>query len=61
MVPYRYAAPGVASFSTSSSATGYFAINGGGTDMVGFNRNSSGDFADFGQSGSLICEFIPGD
>jgi len=56
---YRYAAPGVASFSTSGSATAYFSITGGVTDIVGFNQNSSGDFGDFAQSGSAIGEFSP--
>jgi hypothetical protein len=54
---YRYAAPGVASFSTSGSATAYLSVDGGVTDIVGFNQNSSGDFADFGQSGSAVGRF----
>lgn len=56
---YRYSAPGVASFSTSSGATAYFSVDGGTTDIVDFNQNSSGDYADFAQSGSAIGEFSP--
>ena len=54
---YRYSAPGVASFSTSSGATAYFSVNGGVTDIVGFNQNSSGDFADFGPNGYVQSAF----
>ena len=45
---YRYAAPGTPSFSTSSSDSSYFSVDGGVTDIVGFNQYSQGDFADFG-------------
>jgi hypothetical protein len=45
--PYRYSAPGIPSFTTSSSATSYFSIDGGVTQIVQANQNSSGDFADF--------------
>jgi hypothetical protein len=56
---YRYSAPGVPSFTTSSSATSYFSIDGGATQIVQFNQNgSSGDYGDFappgGGSGQLI-------
>lgn len=54
---YRYAAPGVPSFSTSSGATAYFSVNGGVTDIIGFNQNSSGDFADFGPNGYVQSAF----
>ncbi len=43
---YRYSAPGTPSFTTSSGATSYFSIDGGVTDIVGFNQSASGDFAD---------------
>jgi hypothetical protein len=45
---YRYSAPGVPSFSTSVTARAYFSIDGGTTDIVGFNQNSNGDFGDWG-------------
>ena len=56
---YRYAAPGVASFSTNGSATAYLSVDGGVTDIVGFNQNRNGDYADFGQSGSAVGLFSP--
>lgn len=44
---YRYSAPGIPSYSTSSAVSSYLSINGGVTDIVGFNQNSSGDYGDF--------------
>ena len=45
---FRYSAPGVRSFTTSSSATSYFSINGGVTDLSGFNQAGGGsDYADW--------------
>ena len=44
---YRYSAPNTPSFSISSSATSYFSVDGGVTDIIGFNQSSGGDFADF--------------
>jgi len=54
---YRYSAPGTKSFSTSSGATSYFSVNGGVTDIVGFNQSSSGDFADFGTNNNVQSAF----
>jgi hypothetical protein len=59
---YRYSAPGVGSFTTSTTATSYFSIDGGVTPIVQFNQNgngfSGGDYGDFappgGGSGQLI-------
>ncbi len=49
---YRYSAPGVNSFTALSSATAYFSVDGGATNLVSANQNSAGDFADFySQSG----------
>jgi hypothetical protein len=48
---YRYSAPGVPSFSTSSAASAYFSINGGGTKIVAFNQNFSGILATSHQPG----------
>ena len=47
---YRYSAPGIDSWSNSSTAKSYLSIDGGVTDIVGFNQNSNGDFGDFGPS-----------
>jgi hypothetical protein len=46
---FRYSAAGVRSFSTSSSVTSYFSINGGVTNLVGFNQQgaSGSDFGDW--------------
>lgn len=44
---FRYSSPGVASFSTSSSITSYFSVDGGVTSIVGWNQSSGGDFGDF--------------
>lgn len=54
---YRYSAPGVPSFTTSGSATAYFSVDGGDTDIVGFNQNNSGDYGDFGPSGYVQSAF----
>jgi hypothetical protein len=54
---YRYSAPGVNSFSTSSGATSYFSVNGGLTDIVGFNQNSNGDYADFVTNNNVQSAF----
>jgi PEP-CTERM motif len=45
---YRYSAPNTPSFTTSGAATSFFSVDGGATNIVGFNQNSGGDFADFG-------------
>lgn len=54
---YRYSAPGTPSFTTSSSATAYFSVDGGATDIVSFNQTAPGDFADFGASGDVQSAF----
>ncbi len=43
---FRYSSPGVRSYTTSSSATSYFSVNGGLTNLVGFNQTGGG--ADYG-------------
>jgi len=44
---YRYSAAGTPSFTTSSTASSYFSIDGGVSDIVDFNQQSGGDYADF--------------
>ena len=45
---FRYSAPGVRSYTTSSSATAYFSINGGATSLRPFNQAGGGsDYADW--------------
>ena len=51
--PYRYSAPGVKSFTPSSSATSYFSVNGGTTDIVAFNQNGASDYGDFAANGDV--------
>jgi hypothetical protein len=55
--PYRYLAPEVPSFTTSSSATSYLSVDGGATSIVGFNKSSSGDLADFAGSDTVQAAF----
>jgi hypothetical protein len=55
---YRYSAPAVPSFSVSSAADAYFSINGGVTNIVAFNQNSSGDFGDFAPPGTGAGQLI---
>lgn len=50
---FRYSSAGHPSLTTSGSATSYFSINGGVTDIAPFNQNSSGDYADWGGSGCI--------
>ncbi|HEY4174037.1 MAG TPA: NF038122 family metalloprotease [Rhodopila sp.] len=54
---YRYSAPGVASFSTSDAVTSYFSVDGGVTDIVGFNQDSGGDLADFSTCNNVQSAF----
>ena len=44
---YRYSAPGIRSLTASASAASYFSIDGGFTNIVGFNQDSGGDFGDW--------------
>ena len=44
---YRYSAAGTPSFSTSGTATAYLSVDGGTTDIVGFNQDPAGDYGDF--------------
>ena len=45
---YRYSAPGTASFTTDPTATSYFSIDGGATDIRNFNQSGGGsDYADW--------------
>jgi hypothetical protein len=45
---FRYSAPGVRSYTTSPSATSYLSVNGGVTNLVGFNQTGPPGGADYG-------------
>ena len=45
---FRYSANGVRSYTNSTSATAYFSINGGATNLVNFNQTGVGDYGDWG-------------
>lgn len=48
---FRYSASGVRSYTTSSSATPYFSVNGGVTNLIGFNQAGGGsDYGDWAGS-----------
>jgi hypothetical protein len=57
---YRYSAPGTPSHTTSAGASSYYSIDGGVTQLVGFNQDFHGDYGDYapncgngaGQNGS---------
>jgi hypothetical protein len=50
---FRYSASGVRSYTTSSSATSYFSINGGVTNLINFNQTGGGsDYGDWASSGT---------
>jgi hypothetical protein len=52
---FRYSAPGVRSYTTSSGATSYFSIDGGVTNLVHFNQvgpPGSSDYGDWASSGT---------
>lgn len=50
---FRYSAPGVRSYSTSSSATSYFSIDGGVTNLINLNQTGGGsDYGDWASSGT---------
>jgi hypothetical protein len=45
---FRYSAPGTRSYTTSSSATSYFSIDGGVTNLIGFNQVGPPGSSDYG-------------
>ena len=55
---YRYSAPGTPSFTTSSTATSYFSVNGGVTNIVDFNQDPAADYGDFGPPGTGAGQLI---
>ncbi len=52
---FRYSAPGVRSYTISSSATSYFSVDGGVTNLIGFNQAGppgGSDYGDWATSGT---------
>ncbi|MGC8560625.1 MAG: PEP-CTERM sorting domain-containing protein [Phycisphaerae bacterium] len=55
---FRYSGAHTPSYTTSSTATSYFSIDGGNTNIVNFNQNpgtngqTGGDFGDWGSQGT---------
>ena len=49
---FRYSAPGTPSYTTSGSASAYFSLDGGQTNIEPFNQISTGDFGDWGVTAS---------
>lgn len=45
---FRYSAPGVRSYTTSSSAMSYFSVDGGVTNLIDFNQVGPPGFSDYG-------------
>jgi hypothetical protein len=54
---YRYAAPGTPSFTTSGSASSYLSMDGGVTDIIGFNQDGSGDYGDYSTNNNVQSAF----
>lgn len=55
---YRYSAAHIPSFTTSGAASSYLSFDGGVTELVAFNQNSGGDYADFSPSGTGAGQLI---
>ncbi len=53
---YRYSAAGTPSLSTSASES-YLSVDGGVTDIIGFNQTSGGDYADFNTNDNIQSAF----
>jgi hypothetical protein len=51
---YRYSAPHTPSFTDSTTATSYFSVDGGVTNIVGFNQNQGLSLADYGDFGDFL-------
>lgn len=53
---FRYSAPGAISLDSSGSASSYFSIDGGTTNLVNFNQNPGGDYGDWGSTSTTLVQ-----
>ncbi|MDD4913675.1 MAG: NF038122 family metalloprotease [Methylococcales bacterium] len=54
---YRYAAPGVRSFTLDPGASPYLSLDGGNTALIAFNTDSTGDLGDwYGTAGLPLAQ-----
>jgi hypothetical protein len=56
---YRYSAPGVPSFSSAPGTTAYFSVDGGLTDILGFNNNPLNDLGDWALGTCYVQSAVP--
>ena len=51
---FRYSSLHTPSYSTSGTATSYFSIDGGATNVAGFNQDHTGDYGDWGGTTNYV-------
>jgi hypothetical protein len=57
---FRYSAPATRSLTQNANATSYFSINGGTTNIIGFNQRAGGDYGDwFNGNANGGCNPLP--
>jgi hypothetical protein len=55
---FRYSAQGIRSFTNSTTATSYFSIDGGVTDIAGFSNSSETDFGDWDSASARVQDAV---
>ena len=56
---YRYSAPGVPTFSSAPGTTAYFSVDGGLTDILGFNNNPLYDLGNWASGTCYVQSAVP--
>ena len=56
---YRYSAPGVPTFSSAPGTTAYFSVDGGLTDIFGFNNNPLYELGDWALDTCYVQSAVP--
>ncbi len=51
---FRYSAAGVRSYTQDPNAVSYLSIDGGTTNLAGFNQDHTGDFGDYDGAGPMV-------